>query len=230
VSRELEVHPAVSGAQPYMSAERQGPDSRDEPLFESGEGRARLEKVLSRYPEPRPALLPLLNYAQERNGWVSPAAMREIADVLDLTPAYIHSVATFYTMYNRRPVGRYLIQVCTNISCHLCGGEEVFERFLEEAGVRPGETSEDGMFTVMEVECLGACGFATVVQVNEEYVENVSPERVPEILEQLRAEAPSPGAAASAVGGPAAAEESAASGRGAEDASEGAVDAPGEEA
>ena len=131
----------------------------------------------------------MLNYAQERNGWVSGRAMEEIAEALDVTPAYVHSVATFYTMYNRRPVGRFLIQVCTNISCHLCGGEEVLEAFLEETGVRLGETSGDRLFTVMEVECLGACGFATVVQVNERYLEDVSPEDVPEIVEQLRQEA-----------------------------------------
>lgn len=185
-----DVHPSVAGAQPYMSAERQGPSSADEPLFEDAGGRERLEAAVSRYPTKRAALLPMLNFAQERNGWVSGAAMSEIADALDLTPAYVHSVATFYTMYNRRPVGRYLVQVCTNISCHLCGGEEVLEAFLEETGVRLGETSEDGLFTVMEVECLGACGFATVVQVNDEYYEDVTPERVPDIVRELRETAP----------------------------------------
>lgn len=185
-----EIHPAVSGAQPYMRSDRQGPSSSEDPLFVSEEGRERLEMALSRYPTRRAALLPMLNYAQELNGWVSGEAMREIAGALELTPAYVHSVATFYTMYNRRPVGRYLIQVCTNISCHLCGGDEVLERFLEGAGVRPGETSDDGLFTVMEVECLGACGFATVVQINDEYYEDVAPEDVPGILEDLRAEAP----------------------------------------
>ncbi len=184
-----EIHPAVAGSQPYMRSDRQGADSSEEPLFEDEEGRDRLEKALGRYPTKRAALLPMLNYAQERNGWVSGEAMEEIAGALDVTPAYVHSVASFYTMYNRRPVGRYLIQVCTNISCHLCGGEEVLEAFLEEAGVRLGETSDDGLFTVMEVECLGACGFATVVQVNDEYVEGVTPEKVPEILDDLRARA-----------------------------------------
>lgn len=184
------IHPATAGAQPYMRADRQGPSSRDEPLFGSEEGRARLEMTLSRYPTKRAALLPLLNYAQEANGWVSGRAMEEIAEALELTPAYVHSVATFYTMYNRRPVGRYLVQVCTNISCHLCGGEEVLDRFLDEAGVRLGETSDDGLFTVMEVECLGACGFATVVQINDVYYEDVTPEDVPGIVEELRDAAP----------------------------------------
>ena len=181
-----EIHPAVAGSQPYMRADRQGADSSEEPLFEDEEGRDRLEKALGRYPTKRAALLPMLNYAQERNGWVSGDAMVEIAEALDVTPAYVHSVASFYTMYNRRPVGRYLIQVCTNISCHLCGGEEVLDAFLEGADVGVGETSDDGLFTVMEVECLGACGFATVVQINDEYLEDVTPEDVPEILDRLR--------------------------------------------
>jgi NADH-quinone oxidoreductase E subunit len=184
-----ELHPSVAGAQPYMRADRQGADSRDEPLFESEEGTERLEKILSRYPTRRAALLPLLGYAQERNGWVSARSMEEIATALDLTPAYVHSVATFYTMYNKRPVGRYLIQVCTNIACHLNRGEEVLERFLEETGTEPGETSENGLFTVVEAECLGACGFATVAQINEEYFENVTPEKVSEIVDGLWARA-----------------------------------------
>ncbi|MFQ5677921.1 MAG: NADH-quinone oxidoreductase subunit NuoE [Gemmatimonadota bacterium] len=176
------IHPAVASAQPYMLERR---EESDGPLFGSEEGRERLEKVLSRYPEKRGALLPLLNYAQERRGWVSPEAMQEIAGVLELTPAYVHSVATFYTMYNKRPVGRHLIQVCTNISCLLNRAEEVLERFLEVTGTRSGEISKDGRYTVMEVECLGACGFATAVQVNDEYYEGVTPEKVAGIVEGL---------------------------------------------
>ena len=127
----------------------------------------------------------MLAYAQERNGWISPENMEEIADTLDLTPAYVRSVATFYTMYAKRPVGKYWIQVCTCISCHVNQGEEVFEAFLEHTGTRAGEVSKDGKWTVIEAECLGACGFATAVQVNDRYFENVTPETVPEILSQL---------------------------------------------
>jgi NADH-quinone oxidoreductase E subunit len=175
------VHPAVVGAQPFQVADRRPVDR----LFEDAEGRDRLEKSLSRYPEKKGALLPMLAYAQERNGWVSPEAMEEIADALGLTPAYVRSVATFYTMYAKHPVGRYWIQVCTCISCHVNRGEEVFEKFLEITGTRAGEVSEDGRYTVIEAECLGACGFATVVQVNDRYFENVTPEMVPEVLAQL---------------------------------------------
>lgn len=184
-ARKLNLHPSVAGSQPYMLAARQGEKSTDEPLFRSEEGRERLEMVRSRYPKSRAALLPLLNFAQEVNGWVSGRALEEIAGALELTPAYVHSVATFYTMYNRRPVGKYLIQVCTNISCHLNRADEVLAAFLDEIGIRLGETSEDGLYTVMEVECLGACGFPTVVQVNDEYHEDVMPETVPDLLEKL---------------------------------------------
>lgn len=176
------IHPAVVGAQPFMLAEKRPVET----LFGDEEGRDRLTKALGRYPEKRAALLPLLNYAQERNGWISAEAMIEIAEALDLTPAYVRSVATFYTMYNKHPVGTHLIQVCTNISCHLNRAGDVLRRFLEETGTREGEVSEDGRFTVIEAECLGACGFATVVQINDEYYENVTPESVRDILEGLR--------------------------------------------
>lgn len=176
------IHPAVSGAQPFQLAERPQPEG---PLFGTEEGRERLASSISRYPEKRAALLPMLGYAQERRGWVSDADMEEIAGALDLTPAYVRSVATFYTMYNKHPVGRHFIQVCTNISCHLNRADEVFETFLEKTGTRPGEISEDGRFTCIEAECLGACGFATAVQINERYYENVAPETVSEILAGL---------------------------------------------
>ncbi len=175
------IHPAAASSQAFQVADIR-PIAR---LFEDDEGRDRLEKALSRYPAKRAALLPMLGYAQERNGWVSDGSMEEIAAALDLTPAYVRSVATFYTMYNMHPVGRHFIQVCTCISCHLHEADEVFERFLAETGTRAGEVSEDGRYTVIEAECLGACGFATAVQVNDRYFENVTPEQVPAILDEL---------------------------------------------
>ena len=177
------IHPAVAGAQPYMRAER---EEIEGPLFRTEEGRERLEMILSRYPSRKAGLLPCLNFVQEKRGWVSAADMAEVADVLELTPAYVRSVATFYTMYNKHPVGAYLVQVCTNISCHLNRADEVLERFLEETGTREGETSDDGLFTVIEAECLGACGFATVAQINDEYWENLAPETVPDVVARLR--------------------------------------------
>jgi NADH-quinone oxidoreductase E subunit len=167
---------------PYQIAER----DPDAPLFE-GPYRERLEKILSRYPDTRGALLPVLNMAQEVRGHVSPETMDEVAELLGLAPATLRGEATFYTMYNRRPVGRYLIQVCTNVSCNLCGADDVAASFLEETGTARGEVSADGLFTVIEAECLGACGFPTVVQINNRYFENVEADAVPEILERLRA-------------------------------------------
>ena len=175
------IHPAVVSAQAFQVADLR-PVER---LFEDDEGKDRLAKAISRYPDKRAALLPMLAYAQERNGWISPDSMVQVAEALDLTPAYVRSVATFYTMYNKHPTGRHMIQVCTCVACHLCGADDVFEAFLEATGTRPGETSEDGRFMVMEAECLGACGFATAVQVNDEYFENVTPESVPDVLARL---------------------------------------------
>ncbi|WP_420125840.1 NAD(P)H-dependent oxidoreductase subunit E, partial [Longimicrobium sp.] len=154
------------------------------PLF-VGPYEERLEKVLSRYPDRQAALLPALHLAHELRGFLSPQTMDEVAAKLQLPPAYVRGVASFYTMYNLAPVGKYLIQVCTNISCNLCGGDAVLESFLKHTGTEPGEMSANGLWTVMEVECLGACGFPTAVQINERYYENVRPDDVPAILERL---------------------------------------------
>ncbi|WP_420447964.1 NADH-quinone oxidoreductase subunit NuoE [Candidatus Palauibacter sp.] len=177
------IHPAVVGAQPFQLTARK---TFDGPIFETGEGKRRLEAALSRYPTKQAALLPMLGFVQAEKGWIEPSDMVEVAEALDLTPAYVHSIATFYTMYNKHPVGRHFVQVCTNISCHLNRAEEVLDRFLEEVGTREGEISDDGEFTVIEAECLGACGFATVVQVNDRYLEDVTPDRVSGIVEKLR--------------------------------------------
>lgn len=168
-------------AVPFQRAER----DPDAPLFE-GAYRKRMEKILARYPTKRAALLPLLNLAQEIHGHLSQGAMERVAAIVEESPATVRGVATFYTMYNKRPVGRHLIQVCTNVSCNLCGGHDVFQAFLEHTGTEAGQLSEDGEFTVIEAECLGACGFPTVVQINNRYFENVEPEHVPDILQRLR--------------------------------------------
>lgn len=174
------MHPAIVSAQPSQRAET----NPDAPLFE-GEYQDRFEKILSRYPKKRAALLPALNLAQELRGWLSPQTMTRVAELLDLTPAYVRSVASFYTMFAIRPVGRYLIQVCTGIGCDLCGAEDVVERILELTGTRMGETSADGKYTVMEVECLGGCGFATMVQVNDRVYEDIKAEDVEGLLKGL---------------------------------------------
>ena len=143
----------------------------------------KLEGVLSRYPTKQAALLPALWMVQEARGWISDASMAEVAEVLDLTPAYVKGVVTFYTMYHLHPVGKNFVQVCTTTPCNICGAEDVVKALLEET--RCGElglTSPDGQWTVIEVECLGACGFATPIMINDDFIENVTPARVPEIV------------------------------------------------
>jgi NADH-quinone oxidoreductase E subunit len=173
-------HSSIAGTLPYQIADR----NPEAPLFE-GAYAERLEKVLTRYPDRQAALLPALHIAQEVRGYLSAETMDEVAKRLELPPAYVRGVATFYTMYNLQPLGRYLIQVCTNISCNLCGSENVLKAFLEHTGTDIGDVSADGRFTVIEVECLGACGFPSVVQINERFFENVKPEDVPAILASL---------------------------------------------
>lgn len=176
-------HASGAGTLPYMQADT----DPTAPLFE-GEYKERLDKILTRYPTKQAALLPALGLAQEIRGYVSPESMDEVAGALDLSPAYVRGVATFYTMYNKRPVGRHLVQVCTNISCNLAGADEVVEAFLKYTDTELGETSEDGHFTVIEAECLAACGFPTCVQINSRYFENVTPAEVPKICEHLKAQ------------------------------------------
>ena len=174
-------HASGAGALPYMLADK----APETPLFE-GEYKQRLDKIISRYPTKRAALLPALGLAQEIRGHVSPETMDRVAEVLELSPAYVRGVATFYTMYNKAPVGRFLVQVCTNISCNLCGADEVLATFLRYTDTELGETSEDGNFTVIEAECLAACGFPTCVQINSRYYENVTPAEVQKIVEHLK--------------------------------------------
>jgi NADH dehydrogenase (ubiquinone) flavoprotein 2 len=156
------------------------------PVF-VGARRAELDQLLTRYPTRMAALLPALWMIQADRGWVSEQSMAEIAEVLELTPAYVKGVVTFYTMYHQHPVGRHFIQVCTTSPCNVCGAEDVVKAFLRHTGTGDlGVTSEDGRFTVIEVECLGACGFATPVMINEEFIESVTPQQVPDLIARLR--------------------------------------------
>jgi len=153
-----------------------------EPVF-TGEVRAKLEALFPKYPTRQACLLPALWLVQEARGWVSEPALAEVAEVLGLTPAYVKGVVTFYTMYHTHPVGRHFIQVCTTSPCGLCGADDVLQAILAHSGCGDlGATSPDGRFTVVEVECLGACGFATPVLVDDDFVEGVTPESVPALL------------------------------------------------
>lgn len=158
------------------------PAVADEPVF-TGEVLATLEALYPRYPDKRALLLPALWLVQEARGWIPAGAMDEVATLLGLTPAYVRGVVTFYTMFHTHPVGRHFIQVCTTSPCGICGAEDVVRALLEHSGCGDlGATSADGRFTVIEVECLGACGFATPILVDDDFIDSVSPERVPEIL------------------------------------------------
>ena len=154
------------------------------PVFAAGSARRKeLDELLTRYPTKMAALLPALWMVQHENGWVSDEGMAEVAEVLELTPAYVKGVVTFYTMYHQHPVGRHFVQVCTTSPCNLCGAEDVVKALLQATGAGElGATSPDGKWTVIEVECLGACGFATPVLIDDDFIESVTPEKVPEIV------------------------------------------------
>jgi NADH dehydrogenase (ubiquinone) flavoprotein 2 len=155
-----------------------------EPVF-VGETRERLERLFALYPTKQACLLPALWIVQELRGWISEPAIGEVAEALELTPAYVKGVVTFYTMYHTHPVGRHFIQVCTTTPCNICGAEDVVKALLAAAGCGElGATSPDGRFTIIEVECLGACGFATPILVDDDFIENVAPDKVPGILQR----------------------------------------------
>ena len=146
-----------------------------------------IQKLRKHYPDSLSAVMPALQLAQADNGgWLSPDAIREVADALDLTPAYCLSIASFYDQYYLEPVGRRRIEVCTNVSCGLAGAQQVVEAFERELGISAGSTSEDGAFTLGTIECLGGCGWATVVAIDNRHRLRVKADDVPGIVEELR--------------------------------------------
>jgi NADH-quinone oxidoreductase E subunit len=146
-----------------------------------------IQEIAGQYPVRRSAIMPALHLAQEHyGGWLPPEAFRDVADALDLTPAYCQAIASFYDMYHLEPTGRHQIAVCTNVSCALVGAQEVVEAFERELGVGPGDTTEDGAFTLRTFECLGGCGWAPVVAIDWRYREPVTAGEVPGLVEDLR--------------------------------------------
>jgi NADH-quinone oxidoreductase E subunit len=147
----------------------------------------RVDELRANYPDPRSAVLPALRLAQEQHGgWLPAAAFEEVADALDVTPAYCKAVASFYDMFHLEPVGKHLVEVCTNVSCALVGAQAVLEAFERELGVTAGGTTEDGAVTLRAVECFGGCGWGTVVAVDHRYREPVRAEDVPSIAAEVR--------------------------------------------
>jgi NADH-quinone oxidoreductase E subunit len=146
-----------------------------------------IQAVAAQYPSRRSAVMPALRLAQERHGgWLPPDAFREVADALELTPAYCQAVASFYDMYHLEPVGRHMVEICTNVSCALVGAQQVLDAFERELDVRAGETTADGEVTLRTIECAGGCGWGTVVAVDHRYREPVRPADVPKIVRELR--------------------------------------------
>jgi NADH-quinone oxidoreductase subunit E len=157
----------------------------------SQETQIRAKEIITRYPEKRSAVMPLLYLAMAEDGHLTDAGMEEVAEWVDLTPAQVHAVASFYTMYKRERTGKYLISCCTSISCMLLGCDDVLHAIEDESGVPHGETDPDGLLSVEHVECIGACGGAVAVQVNYELIEGISPEKGRELVRWLKKATPS---------------------------------------
>ncbi len=162
-----------------MSPKETNPDTMS--IF-SPQLAARFDALVTRYPVKRSALIPMLLYAQDEIGYLSDAVIDEIADRLSITPLEVRNVATYYSMLRFKPAGKFNVQVCTNISCMLRGGYELFERFQEELGIGHKGVTPDGVFSLEEVECIGACCWAPAIQVNYAFHDELTPDDVPDIL------------------------------------------------
>ncbi len=145
----------------------------------------KLEAIKSRYPNSHAALLPALWIAQEQFGWLSKETMEYAGSLLDVPFEHVLGVVRFYTMFNLKPVGKYHLQVCTNVSCMLKGGYETLDYISQKLGIKPGETTGDGIFTITEVECLGSCGTAPMMQVNNYFEENLSEEKIDKLITEM---------------------------------------------
>jgi NADH-quinone oxidoreductase subunit E len=151
----------------------------------SEEASRQIQELISKYPKKRSALIPSLQLVQKETGYVSPELMCEIAKIFDLSPNEVHEVTSFYTMFYKKPMGKYVIQVCTNISCLICNAEGIVSHLTKKLGIQLGETTPDGKYSLLEVECLGSCGTSPVMQINEDYYEELTPEKVDQILDSL---------------------------------------------
>lgn len=172
-----------------MSKPVKAPESEQPKSFKFTKANLKaIDEIVAKYPKGRQqsAVMPLLDLAQRQNkGWIPEAAMEEIARILDMPRIKVFEVATFYTMYNLAPVGENLVQVCTTTPCWLCGSDDIVKACKKHLGIEMGETTKDGKFTMIEVECLGACVNAPMVQINDDYYEDLTPDSVVEVLEGL---------------------------------------------
>jgi NADH-quinone oxidoreductase E subunit len=146
---------------------------------------AEIERLKARYPDSKAAIMPVLWMAQNKFGWLSEDVMRLIGNVMNLPFSHVKGVATFYTMYFKKPMGKYHVQVCTNVSCMLRGGEEIYMELCKKYGIGHNERTADGIISLEEVECMGACGGAPMIAINEDYYENVTLQDVEKLLQSL---------------------------------------------
>jgi len=150
------------------------------------EAKQKFDWILTRYPTREAALLPTLHLAQEVWGWISPEVVHYVGELLDLSPATVFGVVSFYNMFNQKPVGKYHLQVCTNLSCMVTRAYDIYEHLCDRLKVNSGQTTPDGLYTVSEVECLGSCGTAPVVQINNDYHENMDVPKMDALLGRLK--------------------------------------------
>lgn len=157
----------------------------------SEKSEATFQKIRGQFPDKRSLILPCLYFLQRDRGYVDKEGMEYIAERIGdpISLAHVYGVATFYTLYNKQPVGKFHIQICSNISCYLAGSDGVTSAFCSSLGIQAGETTADNFFTVDEVQCLGACGYGPVVQINDRYYENVKPEDITGLISALKEEA-----------------------------------------
>jgi len=163
-------------------------NNADTPFDFTPENYKRIEAIKANYPEGHKvaAMMPILDVAQRQNdNWLPISAMNKVAEILDVPPMRVYEVATFYTMYNRNPVGKYYLQLCTTTPCQLCGSDAILKTIQDKLGIKPGQTTPDKMFTLLEVECLGACVNAPMIQINDMYYEDLEPSDMEEILDDL---------------------------------------------
>lgn len=151
----------------------------------SPKAKKKIKEIAERYPDSKAATLPALWLAQDEFGWISPEVCEALAKELGVPPAHVLGVATFYTMFKKQPTGRYLIQVCSTLSCSLMGAGRVVDYLEKKLGIKSGETTADGKFTLMKVECLAGCGSAPMMQINEDYHESLTEEKIDQILDSL---------------------------------------------
>ncbi|XP_073407058.1 NADH dehydrogenase [ubiquinone] flavoprotein 2, mitochondrial [Dendrobates tinctorius] len=197
VRRYLHKTARCSGAGGASFIHRDTPENNpDTPFDFSAENYKRIEAIIGNYPEGHKAaaVIPVLDLAQRQHGWLPISAMNKVAEVLDMPAMRVYEVATFYTMYNRKPVGKYHIQICTTTPCMLRDSDSILAAIQKKLGIHAGETTPDKMFTLTEVECLGACVNAPMVQINDNYYEDLLPKDIESIIDDLKAgNVPNPG-------------------------------------